>query len=217
MWFDVEREADKFLMLLIITDIFFMLFHVLHVFHTSTGFFYDPNFSLQQDRGYAEVFQYIKEFWSVMLLLILAVRASNLLYFCWSLLFGYFLVDDSMGVHETLGNQLSNTLESLQLFGLNAQELSELFVSGFFGLLFLIAIGASYYRNNDEAKRFSQYLFAMLVFLVVFGVIIGLFQGLFTERPVWQFLFNMLEEGGEMLVMSVMVWFVLRFNSELEG
>jgi hypothetical protein len=102
--FDVELEADKLLILLITTDLLFVAFHIFHVFHTSIGLFYDVNFSLQQEQGFAEVFQYLKEYWATLLLVILAVRTKNLLYVSWALLFGYFLVDDSFGVHEVREN-----------------------------------------------------------------------------------------------------------------
>ena len=211
--FDLERESDKLLIMLITVDLLFILFHILHVFHTSTGFFYNPSFSLHQDRGYAEVFQYIKEYWCTILLFILAFRTKNLLFFSWSLLFGYFLVDDSFEVHETLGEQLGNSLGSLQLFGLHAHDLGELFVSGFFGLLFFIAIGVTYRTNDDDTKEFTKYLFVMLLMLLVFGVITSIFRRLSTDGT-WQFLLGVLEEGGEMLVMSVMIWFIFGFEPE---
>ncbi len=216
--FDLERESNKLLFVLIITDILFMILHVLHAFRSSIGFFYNSNFSLDQHRGYAEIFQYIKEFWGTILLLVLAIKASNLLYFCWSLLFGYFLVDDSLGVHETLGYQVASTFGSSQIFGISTQALGELFVSGFFGLLFLIAIGVTYRSNEeDEAKEFSRYLFVLLVVLIIFGLVNGLFQGIAADRSVWQFILSTVEEWGEMLVMSAMAWFVFCFNPELEA
>jgi hypothetical protein len=216
MKFDWEKESHKLLFVFIMTDILFIIIHVLHSWLSSIGLFYHPSFSLAQDRGYAELFQYIKEFWIVMLLIVLAIRASTLLYFCWSLLFGYFLVDDSFGVHETIGNRLTSTLGSAELFGLGAQKFGELFASGFFGLLFLLAIGVSYYVNDDrEAREFSRYVFAMIGVLIIFGIVTGLFQGIAPDRSIWQAILRTIEEGGEMLVMSVIVVFVFCFNPEL--
>jgi ABC-type multidrug transport system fused ATPase/permease subunit len=212
MAFHLDRDADKMLLLLIVTDLLFVLFHVLHVYHDALGFFYDLNFSLAQEQGFAEVFQYIKEFWCTLLLLYLAWRVSNLLYFSWGLLFGYFLVDDSLAVHETLGQQLSQSLTSASVLGLDAQTFSELFVAGVFGVLLLVAIIGSYLLNdNQEARDFSQYLFTFLVMLIGFGVLMKLIQRLSDSRG-WQFVLGMIEEGGEMLVMSVMLWFILRFE-----
>ncbi|GAK58445.1 hypothetical protein U27_05419 [Candidatus Vecturithrix granuli] len=211
--FDIEIEADKLLILLITTDLLFMAFHIFHVFHTSIGLFYDVNFSLQQEQGFAEVFQYLKEYWATLLLAILAVRTKNLLYVSWMLLFGYFLVDDAFGVHEVLGEQLGQTLGNLQLFGLQASDLGELFVSGFFGILFFIAIGVTYRVNDEEAKHFSRYFFTMLIILLLFGVATSIVKRLSPDAT-WQFILGTVEESGEMLVMSVIIWFLIGFNPE---
>ena len=211
--FDIELEADKLLILLITTDLLFMAFHIFHVFHTSIGLFYDVNFSLQQEQGFAEVFQYLKEYWATLLLVILGVRTKNLLYVSWALLFGYFLVDDAFGVHEALGKQLGQTLGNLQLFGLHASDLGELFVSGFFGALFFIAIVVTYRMNDEEAKLFSQYLFTLLIILLLFGVATSMIKRLSPDAT-WQFILGTVEESGEMLVMSVIIWFLIGFNPE---
>lgn len=211
--FDLELESDKLLILLITTDVLFLIFHILHVFHGSVGLFYDINFSLQQEQGFAEVFQYLKEYWCVVLLLILAFRTKSLLYFSWALLFGYFLVDDSFGVHEVMGEELGQNLGDLQVFGLQATDFGELFVSGFFGVLFLTAIGVTYRVNDDEAKRFSHYLFIMLLIFLLFGVVTSFVKRLSPDAT-WQFILGTVEESGEMLVMSVIIWFVIGFTPE---
>ena len=211
--FDLELESDKLLILLITTDVLFLVFHILHVFHGSIGLFYDVNFSLQQDQGFAEVFQYLKEYWCTLLLLFLAIRTKSLLYLSWALLFGYFLIDDAFGVHEVLGKELGYPLGDLQLFGLHASDLGELFVSGFFGILFFIAIGVTYRVNNDEAKRFSHYLFTMILIFLLFGVAMSFVKRLSSDAT-WRFILGTIEESGEMVVMSVIVWFVIGFNPE---
>lgn len=55
----------------------------------------------------------------------------------------------------------------------------------------------------------------MIGILVIFGIITGLFQGIAPDRSIWQVILRTIEEGGEMLVMSVIVVFVFRFNPEL--
>lgn len=211
--FDLELESDKLLILLITTDLLFLIFHILHVFHGSIGLFYDINFSLQQDQGFAEVFQYLKEYWCALLLFVLAFRTKSLLYFSWGLLFVYFLVDDAFSIHEVLGKELGESLGDLRLFGLQAGDFGELFVSGFFGALFFVAIVVTYRANDDEAKRFSHYLFTMLLIFLLFGVVASFVKRL-SPDPAWQFILGTVEESGEMLVMSVIMWFVIGFTPE---
>lgn len=52
-------------------------------------------------------------------------------------------------------------------------------------ILFFLAIGVSYYVNDDEeAREFSRYVVAMIGILVIFGIITGLFQGIAPDRSI---------------------------------
>ena len=92
----LDFEKDKLLILLIVTDLGLMLFHVLHV---STGFA-TPLFAIDRDGGYGEMFQYIKETWIAMLFFLLAVRERRVLYLGFSMLFLFLFFDDWLQVHE---------------------------------------------------------------------------------------------------------------------
>ena len=89
---NLDKKSDRFLVLLILADAVFI---VLHFIFTYTGLLSNDLFSLKEDRGYGEVFQYVKEFWIVLLLFYFAIRKSNFLFFSWSLLFFYLLIDDT--------------------------------------------------------------------------------------------------------------------------
>jgi uncharacterized membrane protein YgdD (TMEM256/DUF423 family) len=82
---------------------------------------------------------------------------------------------------------------------LQSFDLGELFVSGFFGLLFFVAIGVTYRVNDEEAKHFSQYLFTMLIVLLLIGVATSMVKRLSADTT-WQFILGTIDESGEMLV-----------------
>jgi hypothetical protein len=67
--FRYNRESDKLLLLLISTDLLFVL---LHIMHTHSPFFNHRYWNIAIDRGFAESFQYVKEFWIVLMFFILA-------------------------------------------------------------------------------------------------------------------------------------------------
>lgn len=217
MPFDFDREANKFLFVLIMADLLFILLHLLHGFADTIGLFYSPNFALTQERGYAEIFEYLKEYWTTVLLIVLALRAANLLYFCWALLFGYFLVDDSLKIHRHFGAYLSDAFGPEPIFGLNSQILGELTVFAFFGGLFLLGIAVSYRVNPDEdAKRFSRYLFGLFVAFLFFGIGVSVFQKMIPANyPGWKQSVRFFEQTGQLVVMSVICWFVFQFKPEL--
>jgi hypothetical protein len=100
MAFDLRRDPDKLLLLLVISDAAFV---VLHALHTYSRFFVGGWFLIGRERGFAESFQYLKEGWIVLMLLFLTLKHPNLLYPAWCLLFAYVLADDFFGIHERLG------------------------------------------------------------------------------------------------------------------
>jgi len=175
--------------------------------HTYTEYCGDPYYSLAKDRGYAEVFQYIKEYWIGLLFLYLAIKRRNFLYLSWSLLFGYLLLDDSFQIHEKLGSKVGSYFEFSPMLGLRAQDFGELIVSASFGSGFLGLIGLTYYFSDSSIKRTCRCLLVMLLVLVFFGIVMDMVD-IMVKSPVWSPILGTVEDGGEMLIMSVIAWFV---------
>jgi len=201
---DVRRESTTLLILLLCTD---CLLIVLHVLHISTGYFADPNYSIFRERGFGEVFQYVKEHWIGLLFLYLAITRRSPLYFSWALLFGYLLIDDSFTVHERLGTEISRYFNFSPALRIRPQAFGELAVSAFFGLFFFALIGVSYHFSDTSVRRTCRPLFLLLLALVFFGVGMDTIHSM-ARSPVWGHILGIIEDGGEMLVMSVTVWFV---------
>lgn len=194
------------LMLFVGTDIAFM---ALHLLHTYSGFFTDPQFSLTKERGFAETFQYLKEAWIATLLIRFTFRTPNLLYASWSLLFGYLLIDDLFEVHERLGARIAGHFGLPPMFALRPQDFGELAVTASAAVLFSVLIGVGHYRADPATRSFSRSLLGLLVLLVCFGVVVDMIH-VMIAHPVWTLALDIVEEGGEMIVMTVILWFVFR-------
>ena len=201
---DARRKSTKLLILLLSTD---CLLIVLHVLHISTGYFADPNYSISRERGFGEVLQYVKEYWIGLMFLYLAITRRHPLYLSWALLFGYLLIDDSFAVHERLGTRISSYLNFSPALRLRANDFGELAVYALFGLFFLALIGITYYFSDSSIRRNCRPLFLLLLALVFFGVGMDMIHSI-ARSPVWGHILGIIEDGGEMLVMSVTVWFV---------
>tara|TARA_Y100001934_G_C12110257_1_gene658147 strand:+ start:123 stop:818 length:696 start_codon:yes stop_codon:yes gene_type:complete len=205
----IGKESAKLLCLLVLADFVFMLLHCYYGFAASSN----SLLLISADLGYAEVYQYIKEFWIVLLLIILAKSRRQFVYFAWSLLFIYLFVDDSFRVHERFGAYLVDNFGFQSMFRLRAQDFGELSVSLFFGLLFLIFIGASYYFGDHLAKSVSRQLFILVMVLAFFGVLVDMLQIALPLGSLGKGVFVLIEDGGEMLTMSIIVWHV--FNQRV--
>ncbi len=195
--------SNKFLLLLLLGDFAFML----------VDFFYrlrwvsNPLFSTMMDFGYPEVYQYIKEYWIVALLLMLAIKRSYLVYYAWSLLFIYLLLDDSLQIHEIFGAYLSNYFEFQPMFGLRAQDFGELSVTALFASLLFTFIGISYLSSDNIAKQISKNLFILILLIAFFGIVLDMFH---VIANYWwlETILGMMEDGGEMLIMSIIVGYL---------
>ena len=212
MLFKLDRSSDRLLLLLVSADIFFIL---LHIFHFYTPFFALPGYSLFRDRGFSEVYQYVKEYWIALLLLMFAIRSRKLCYLTWSALFGYLLIDDSSGLHERYGGKFAAYFDFHPAFGLRAKDFGELVVTGLASLFFFSFILASYVLSDEKEKRFSRYLAVILFGLGFFGVFMDMVD-MMVNNPVLARILGTVEDGGEMLVMSIAVWFVFSHNTALK-
>jgi hypothetical protein len=204
----LEKKSTKFLFLLLIVDLVFILVHGVYKMNLVSN----PLFSIERDFGYAEVYQYIKEFWIVVLLFIVAIKRSRIIYFAWSSLFIYLLLDDSLQIHENFGGYLVNYFDFQPMFHLRAQDFGELSVSMLFGFLLFTFIGTSYLFSDTISKQISKYLFILVVSLAFFGVLVDM---LHIAIPWGKSIWGLIEDGGEMLIMSIIVWYVFDLKTDL--
>jgi hypothetical protein len=204
--FDLEKE--KLLVLLILTDLVFVILHILSV---NTNLLSSSLYSLSRDRGYAEFFQYTKELWIVFLFLLLGIKQRRRLYFIFSFLFLYFMIDDSFEFHERFGGFLASFLRLQPALSLRAVDFGELLVSAMFGLLIVISIALFYILSDPTMRRVALYLIGMIVILAGFGVLLDMVEIIVTHPGISRVLV-LIEEAGEMLVMSVITWFAFRLN-----
>lgn len=200
----LSNAGIKLLYLFLVTDLSFLL---LHLIYSYTELISNEAFSLDKDRGYSEIFQYIKEYWIALLLSFLAVQKRTLLYFSWSLLFFYLLLDDATELHERFGFLISNRLNFTDMFSLRAIDFGELIVSAGAGLFFLILIGITHRFSDRSSRKTSKSLIILLFALTFFGVIVDMLHIVF-KTPLLDAIFVSIEDGGELMIMSLIVCFV---------
>ncbi|MDW7755960.1 MAG: hypothetical protein SCH68_12435 [Brevefilum sp.] len=210
MKFDLEK--DKLLVLLLITDLAFILLHILNVY---TDLLNSSLYLLSRDRGFAEFFQYTKELWIAVMFLLLGIKKRRGIFYVFSLLFTYLMFDDSFEIHENLGRVIAETFQIQSWLGLRGVDFGELLVSAVFGLLFLAALILFFIISDQITRRIALYMLAMFGLLALFGVVGDMVEVIVRNRDVSRILV-IIEEGGEMLVMSVMTWFVfhLRYRDD---
>lgn len=213
-------KFSQWLALLLLADLFFIFFHILHkapFIDDLLPLFDDDAFSIARDLGMAEGFQYVKEFWIVLLLGFLALRQHKKELIGWSLLYAYLLFDDMFALHEKLGDVIAgligNRLDTLLVANLEVDDIGE--VIGILGLGFLFAmiLVPAFLRLQPNARPVFRALTLLLAALLFFGLGLDLLDRFFDSYAI-QEIFKLVEDGGEMLVMSVTCWYAYTLTEQ---
>ena len=178
----------------------------------SLGYLSDPNFSVTKNFGYGESFQYLKAGFVAACFIWLAAKFKKPLFYCWTAVFSYILLDDSLEVHEWLGYKISETFDPLLPFIGLGSTAGELVAFGLFGALLFIPLFYFYYKSDSRnLKVFSQDLFILFCGLTFFGIAVDLLHDFARTGSVLNGLLGLIEDGGEMIIMSCIVWYVWTF------
>ena len=212
------KGVNLLLMLMISADCLLILLHTLHrlFFRFNIHFpsLENRSFSLETDLGIAESFQYIKEFWMIILVLIFIwkYKESIILYVSWSFLFAYLLLDDMLSIHDQLAPLW---VEEYQLGTIASVNVGELTITAVVGMFFCVVLSLNYIRAGRLARVHSRYFMLFVVVLAGFGVGFDIIHSFFSHSsiPVIEIL-AIIEESGELFVMSFSVWatFILYYG-----
>lgn len=202
------------LALLLAGDALFILLHLALVFTPLSA---AKMFYLDVDGGVAEWYQYLKLAVIVWLLAALTRQQRQPLYAVWLALFAFLLLDDALRLHETAGLWLANQVGLPPLVGLRPRDLGELLFVGLVALFLLTVLVAAYQHSDGRTRHFSLSLILTLLALGFVGVGMDMLEQMATGWRVLHELFIVIEDGGEMIVVSGLVWLVYREAREVKG
>ncbi|GGD40859.1 hypothetical protein [Muriicola marianensis] len=203
-------DKSKLLWTLILLDLFFITVHCFHYY----GLLGNPMWSVEMDGGYAEFYQYGKELCILLILGGLYLKKRQFIFMAWSFLFLYFLMDDSLSIHENIGAHLADLLQLDSRLGLRKEDMGELILSLMAALFFFSIIGIAYKNADGSGKSFSGKLLFLVLILGFFGVVVDMFH---VILPFWKGKMGVLEDGGELLSMSLIFAYVFRVYRAVEG
>lgn len=188
---------------LLAVDIVCVIMHVLNRMQEEP----EPLLLLSSPKGIPEGLQYLKEGVIAGLLLAAGWRARGWLLAVWALLFAYLMLDDLLEIHEHLGYAIALQWEYPAVFGLRPRDLGEVTVSLLVATGFLVTIFSLARRSPVPYRPVSHDLTCLLALLGFFGVVID------TAHMAVESLdlrgLTLLEDGGEMIVMSLMFAYAL--------
>jgi len=208
-------RAYRLLVVLLLADCVFIVLHLLHVY---TDLLPRSRFSIEREAGCGEWFQYLKEAAVVLIVFAMARRNRSRLYLTWAFLFLFVLLDDTCALHERLGHVIASHGGIPPLPGMTGQDIGEVCVWLCVGTVFVVLIGIFHHRARPTAKRVSIRLFALTGLLVLFGAVVDMAHAAAeVERVPLHTVLGTIEDGGEMLTMSLITWFVFRRYWSTDG
>lgn len=192
------------LLLLLVVDAFFACAHVVWALTHGS----DPAWSIEQDRGYAEWFQYAKEFACLLLLAFMArwpaLRGTGL---AWSMVLAWILVDDSFSLHE----QAAAWWVEGRPAPAPPLYIAELLFMGLVSALLLPGVVVAWQQGQAVARQLAIRIGLALSLFVVFAVGVDLLHALVTHR-IGHPLLGLAEEAGEMASLSLLLWVLVRYG-----
>lgn len=169
------------------------------------------------DWSVGEIFNYCKELLLFILSLWLVKATKQPLFVAWSLVFIYLLVDDALGLHELFGFLFHHLVPTASVAGLDSRNIGEFLFFVLAGSVLLTFLWQAHRYSQAPSRTFTWSLLPWLALLVFCGVFIDAVHILFMENSTSDFIFTLLEDGGEMVVLSIMVWKTLLFFEKVKG
>jgi hypothetical protein len=210
-----ESTAAAFALfvLLVFADAGFTLLHLINV---ETGWLRGTGISLEYDGGPSEIYQYVKEFWIVVCLLVAFVSTRYRAYLGWATALSYLLIDDAGQIHENVGAWLGQRYQFAAPLGLRSQDIGELLVTGAAGLVAVTIVGAALWRGSEQCRRISRDMGLLIVALAVVGVVVDVMHvvAYYAQSLLAQVLL-VVEDGGEMIVMSALTAYAFHLAMHL--
>ncbi len=136
------------------------------------GYWIYRNLTITNDWSIPEVGNYLKLAMIVLLLVLAFARQRQLIYLAWAVVYTITLLDDSLQLHEQIGESLGALFvgsgEAVGAGALRAQDLGELLVYGVYGVFFVAVLGVGFLRSREPHRSIGVGFALLLVALACF-------------------------------------------------
>src|SRR5690606_25438993 len=131
-------------------------------------------------------------------------------YLSWLAVFTYFLADDAFQLHENIGRSIAGNLDFAAPFNLRLPDIGELTVLAVAGMILLVMLSCADRRETQACTNVAKDLWRRVGSMTRFGAFIDAAEiavtlGLFIKETL-----GLIDDGEEMIVVSVMLWYVFR-------
>ncbi|MCK0508245.1 hypothetical protein [Aromatoleum anaerobium] len=214
-----KRKCDAaFLAMALVADFAFIGIFVAYAFAEHYGIEASPLYGNVKfsfvDGGYPERYGYAQQAVATLLLLATYSKRRQPVYLMLALLFAVSVLDDSMALHEAMGNYFAMKVGTSVATG-------ELVGWSTLGLLPMLAVLLGYLRSDSRSRRDAQVLFVAIVLLLFFAVGMDIVHGVIHQQlGRFQTVLTVIEDGGELVTFTLICALslgIFRLHQELQG
>jgi hypothetical protein len=197
-----HKHAVGVLLLLLAIDAVMIVLAVMQ----NRGVLTDPRFLLWWERGFPEMLQYAKYAAGAIIMFRGAARGYGRTAVVWGMLFMLLLCEDSLMIHERIGARIGTYLHFPSIRSMEPAQLGEIVVAAGEGGTFFIALVLTLRTASHASRRLTFALLVGLFALAGFGVIVDAINSM-ASRGTWiRRVLGFVEDGGEMVAASLLVW-----------
>ena len=198
----VEFNFAIFLFLLLSADFIFM---VMHFYYKLTHDMQCSLFCLTTDRSYAEFYQYLKYSWIMILLGYVILSTKKPHHLSWILLFAFFLFNDAFQLHQIFGAAFSRRFAFDPPLDLGRGDIGAFVYFILCGLALMGLVFWTYLRGDKNYRKHAIDIGIFVFIVFFFGAVVDIIHVAFSLHGVG---LSFLEEAGEMVIMSMVLWYV---------
>jgi len=137
-------------------------------------------------------------------------RTRAVVYVGWAIVFAFLLLDDAFQIHERFGKWLSQEYSLPVAFGLRPDDIGELLFAAAIGVVTMLLIGVGFWWGDVDARLVSRDMALLVILLAGLGVGMDLLHVIaYFKAPLLAQFLLIVEDGGEMLVVSAMVAYMV--------
>lgn len=201
-----EPSVVRLLSILCAADFLFVVLHfarlVLKTYWESK--FIPWDFDLEKDGGFPEWYGYAKTAATAWFFALAYWRSRALVYASWALICLVVLLDDSLEVHERLGEFWADTWQIVKFWGLRSRDVGELIVWACLGAVVFGPLAYGFTTADARDRRISNTALAIFAGLAGFAVVGDLLHRIFKKSiDGADTVLTALEDGGELVMLSV--------------
>ena len=207
----LPQRAQNFIICLFGIDALFIGFDAL--IHALTYFGMEADggvlgrFHIERDRGFPEMFNYLKLSIIVAVLTATYRRSRATACLIIALSFAYVCLDDSLRIHEQLGAYLPDSLALPAIEGMSAEALGQVLGFAAVGSVITLVFVIGWLYTDATYRRLFLVFAILLCALSFFAVIVDALHHMTPSHlRVIRILFGLIEDGGEMLVVTLSCW-----------